>query len=119
MGALEIFRELDKNYSSHFTLYRAELQVRGYIVGGVPKDKETIKAWLKARLEMDDRALVELTEQTAAQMQEETGVRPGADQLLDEVSAQYAKGNGFKRIEGQLVYEGRCAKAMLNGRAAA
>jgi hypothetical protein len=95
-----------------YTYYRAELQVRERITGGIPKDAATIKAWLKSRLDLDDRQLIELAEEISAAMTEETGTRPSADALLDALAAE-SKGNGFLRVNGEMVYEGRCLKAGL------
>lgn len=107
MGAAEIFG------TSRFVRYRAELQVRERLTGGVPKDPDTVKAWLKSRLEMEDRALIDLANETQAAMMTQDGARPSADDLLDAVVGQVEAGNGFKRIDGQLIYEGRCLKAGL------
>lgn len=106
MGAADIFG------STNFTRYHAEIQVRERLVGGIPKDADTIKQWLKARLELDDRAIIELANETSAAMEESSGERPTADALLDALVIQ-SGGNGFKRADGQLVYEGRCMKAAL------
>lgn len=107
MGAADIFG------TSRFVRYRAELQVRERLTGGVPKDPDTIKAWLKSRLEMEDRALIELAEETYGAMTGDDGAQPTTDQLLEALASQTEAGNGFKRIDGQLVYEGRCLKAGL------
>ncbi len=107
MGAADIFG------TDRFVRYQAELQVRERLTGGVPKDPETIKKWLKSRLEMEDRALIELATETHAAMVGEDGERPTTDELLDALSGQVEAGNGFKRMDGQLVYEGRCLKAGL------
>jgi len=96
-----------------FTRYHVELQVRDKLIGGVPKDPDTIKKWLQARLDLDDRAILELTEETAAAMQAEKGERPSGDELVEAVARQFEGGNGFKTIDGSLVYEGRCMKAAL------
>jgi hypothetical protein len=106
MGAAEIFN------STRFARYHAEIQVRERLVGGIPKDADTIKQWLKARLELDDRAIIELAEETEQAMVDDSGTRPSADALLDALAAK-SGGNGFKRVDGQLVYEGRCMKAAL------
>lgn len=110
MSAIDIFKTHTNNA---FTTYHAELVVREKLIGGIPKDPDTIKKWLAARLEMEDRAVLELAEQTAAQMQEEKGERPTGDELLTAVAREFEGGNGFKTINGQLVYEGRCMKACL------
>lgn len=64
MAATEIF-----NGQSPFTRYYCELQVLSNIVGGVPKDKDTIKGWLASRLDLGDAQLAELTAKTYQEMQ--------------------------------------------------
>src|SRR5260221_14248037 len=95
-----------------YTRYHVECQIKYQICGGVPKDPAMNKAWLAARLEMKDTAILELADETQKQMEESNGKRPTADEFLTEMAA-HSKGNGFKAIDGQLVYEGRCAKGAL------
>lgn len=95
------------------TCYAVEVQISEQIVGGIPKDPDTIMAWLRSRLEMEDRVLIEMAEEVAAQMQESSGERPDADELLAGVAREFEGGNGFKSVDGMLVYEGRCVKAGL------
>jgi hypothetical protein len=109
MSASTIF----KTGPGSYVRYRAEIQILDKIIGGVPKDPAVIRSWLQSRLEMDDRALIELTDLTAVQMKEETGEVPDAETLLKAVEVALEKGNGFKRVNGRLVYEGRCLKAAL------
>ena len=106
-------RDIFATETDEFTRYEATLVVRDKIIGGVPKDPDTILKWLRSRLEMEDRAIIELAEETAAAMQTEAGERPAADELLAEVARKFEGGNGFKSANGQLVYEGRCMKAAL------
>lgn len=108
MAARDLFATDDS-----YTRYRAELQVTDKLIGGIPKDPDTIAKWLRARLEIDDRAVIELTEQTAREMETKDGERPGTDELVEAVARQFEGGNGFKTIDGGLVYEGRCMKAAL------
>jgi hypothetical protein len=97
-----------------FTRYRAELQITDRLIGGIPKDPDTIKAWVRARITAgDDLALQQIVDDTVAAMTAEGGAAPPIDVLLDAVAREMEGGNGFKRIEGQLVYEGRCMKAAL------
>lgn len=111
MAARDIFGiEVEEG---NFTRYAVELQVIDQMSGGIPKSPDTIKVWLKSRLELGDRALVEMTREIAEQMEEDTGTRPSADVLLDEVVAKEGAGNGFLRVDGILQYEGRCLKAGL------
>lgn len=109
MGAMDIFGDIGE-----WVTYYAEVQVLNRIVGGVPKEKDTIKAWLKARMEMTDADLAELTEQTYELMRVSSGgVEPTKDAVAEEVARLYESGNGFKMVDGKLVYEGRCMKAAL------
>jgi hypothetical protein len=109
MSAKDLFTQA----GSAYTTYRGTLQVRDRIVGGVPLDTDTIKGWLKARLDLGDRELIELTEQTAAELGDQIGERPSADDLLEAVARAHETVNGFKKVDGTLVYEGRCLKAAI------
>lgn len=109
MSAADIFGKAAGNY----TRYRCEVQVANRLVGGIPKDPDTIKGWLTSRLEVDDAVLVEMTEATYRQMREESGAEPERDAVMEEVARQFEGGNGFKTVDGQLVYEGRCMKAAI------
>lgn len=111
MAAIDLFGKGAKSES--FTRYRVELQVHDKLIGGIPKDPDTIRKWLSARLEMGDRELIELARETAEQMQADSGERPSAEVLLDAVAAEAAQGNGFKTVDGSLVYEGRCMKSAI------
>ena len=153
MSAQDIFKT-----SNAYAHYAVELQVRSKLIGGIPKDPDTIKKWLQSRLDMDDRAVVELAEETAAQMQAKNddagdairkeiatiqtrldseewlaaeaamALEQRRDRLtgeldrigklnlqdvLTETARQFEGGNGFKTVNGNLVYEGRCMKSAL------
>ena len=109
MAANDVFSDAK---DEAFTRYEVELVVRDKLIGGVPKDADTIKKWLESRLDLGERAVIELAEEAAEQMSE-SGGRPSASELLDAVARKTEGGNGFKIIDGQLVYEGRCMKAAL------
>ena len=92
--------------------YRGELHI-ATLVGGVPKDPDTIRKWLKARLELNDTEIAAIAEETIREMGW-TAVESSEqlDQLVDAVMAKDIKGNSFKvNGAGQLVWEGRCLKA--------
>lgn len=94
--------------------YQVTLQVHGKIVGGVPSSPSVIKGWLKTRLDIGDRALQELAEETLRQRFPDR--QPTADALTDalmESEAAEVSVNGFKRLDGVLTYEARCMKAAL------
>lgn len=98
---------------SAYTFYEGTLQVRDRMVGGVPLDVDTIRNWIRARMDLGDRELIELTEKTAAELGDQLGERPSADDLLTAVARAHETVNGFKQINGELVYESRCLKAAL------
>lgn len=110
MSASDVF---DDCKDGAFTYYHAEIQVHDKLVAGIPKDPDTILKWLKSRVEMDDRDLIELAQRTSIEMEEASGERPKADDLMTEVARKFEGGNGFKTIDDRLVYEGRCMKAGL------
>lgn len=104
MGALELFQ----TSGSAFAKYEGEGIVHDKMVGGIPKDADTIRKWLESRVKQGaDLALQEVINETADQMAE--GTQFG--ELMDEVTKKLEGGNGFKTIDGQLVWEGRCLKA--------
>ncbi|GII88247.1 hypothetical protein Ssi03_62370 [Sphaerisporangium siamense] len=101
--------------TSDVTLYRVQLQVLDKLVGGIPSSPSVIKGWLKTRLDLGDRDLQELAEQTLTERFPDR--QPTADalaQALMESEAAEVSVNGFKRTPaGELAYEGRCMKAAL------
>ena len=106
MGASEIFGN-----KTRWTTYQGEHHLHT-VVGGIPKDPDTIRKWLKARLELNDTEVMALAEETIAEMgwtQIESSEQ--LDQLVDTVMAKDTKGNSFKMAKGQLVIEGRNLKA--------
>lgn len=111
MSASDLFA--DVKVDGNYALYHAEIQIVDKLIGGIPKDPDTILKWLKARMEMDDRALIELSQTTALEMEAANKERPSADELMTEVARKFEGGNGFKTIDGRLVYEGRCLKSGL------
>jgi hypothetical protein len=109
MGAAEIF-----DTASRWVTYQADVHIFT-LVGGIPKDPDTIRKWVKARLELADTEVMAIAEETLAAMGW-TRVESSEqlDQLVDAVMAADTKGNSFKMDErGELVYEGRCLKAAL------
>lgn len=110
MSAVDIF-----GITSHVTTYQVRLQVLDKLVGGVPSQESVIKGWLKARMELGDRDLQELTEQTLKERFPDR--QPSADELAEALldSEAAPSVNGFKRIPGtgELAYETRCMKAAI------
>lgn len=109
MSARDIF-----GVKGDFTSYHVELQVLSKIIGGVPKDPDTIRKWIESRIAQGaDLELQRVLDETVAAMESE-GKDPGnTDELFDAVARATEGGNGFKTIAGQLVYEGRCMKAAI------
>lgn len=112
MSARDVFSRAGDD---SFTRYAVELQVTNQLVGGIPKNPDMIRSWVKSRLDLGDRELVELTNETALAVQSDEGEARTlpTDELLDRVAEQIEGGNTFKRVDGMLIYEGRCAKSML------
>jgi hypothetical protein len=110
MSAISVF-----GIASHITVYRVRLQVLDKIVGGVPSQESVIKGWLKSRMELEERDLQELTEQTLSERFPDR--QPSADELAEVLmdSEVVPSVNGFKRIPetGELAYETRCMKAAI------
>lgn len=108
MSAAAIF-----NTQPRWIGYGGKLRISS-LVGGVPKDPDTIRAWLKARMQVGDAEIQAVTEETLEAMNWAQDEAPPIDELVDAVMERTApKGNSFKRIDGQLVWEGRCLKAAL------
>ena len=59
-----------------YTYYHAELQVRERMTGGIPKDMKTLVSWLKSRLDLGDRQLIEMAEEISAAIEGRDGKRP-------------------------------------------
>lgn len=110
MSALGIFGGDDQ-----FVTYHVTLQCIDKLVGGVPSEESVIKGWLKARMDLDDRDLQELADQTMRDRFPDR--QPSADELAEALMESDAAPsvNGFKRhpVTGELVYEGRCMKAAI------
>ncbi len=62
MSASAIFGQ-----KSRWVTYAAELQV-ATLVGGIPKDPDTIRKWLKARLELEDAEVMAIATETLQTM---------------------------------------------------
>lgn len=112
MGALDVFASLTKS-SDAFARYSVSLVVHDKLIGGIPKDPDTIKKWIESRIkEGADLALQEVINETVAEM-DTKGTEPGLSDVLDAVARKLEGGNGFKTHDGELVYEGRCMKAAI------
>jgi hypothetical protein len=93
-----------------FAHYRATLVVHGKLIGGIPKDPDTIKKWIESRIKGGaDLPLQELWNETVEAM----GESASFGEVTAAVASEMQGGNGFKTMDGQLVYEGRCMKAAL------
>lgn len=114
MTAREIFATAAPDGGDGFAYYTAELQVTDRIIGGIPKDPDTIRKWLESRVAGGaDLSLQAVIDETTAAMRER-GDNVSWDAILDETTRALEGGNGFKSVpELGLVYEGRCLKAAL------
>ena len=114
MSASDIFK-----FQSRWTTYTGSLHINT-LVGGIPKDGATIHAFVKARITDNASEMSRIAEETMVEM----GLDPvldkdelsaaQVDEIVDKVSKKAVAGNGFKQINGELVWEGRCLKAALN-----
>jgi hypothetical protein len=110
MTASDIFK-----VPSRWTQYTGALSI-ATLVGGIPKDADTVKGWLKARMQLGDAEIMAMVEETMEEMGLPQGQETSEqlDELVDHVMARSGpKGNGFKVIDGELVWEGRCLKGAL------
>lgn len=119
MGANEIF-----GGKSRWTTYRAEYHL-DTLVGGIPKDPDTIRQWLKSKLELGETEIMAIADETIAEMGWTAGDLGSEqlDELVDRVMARDTKGNSFKMVDpvtgkpvqkgGVLVIEGRQVKAAI------
>jgi len=110
MGASDIF-----GGKSRWVTYQADYHLYT-LVGGIPKDPDTIKAWLKARLEISDTEILAIANETIEQMgwTQERLTSGQLDELVDVVMAKDTKGNSFKRVDKLgLIFEGRQVKAAI------
>jgi len=109
MAASDIFgAAATKNEST----YRAVLQFKDLIVGGIPSDRSVIEGWIRSRMDLGDAAIAELVASTA----DERGVLTPDDAIDVVMASELAPSvNGFKRHPdtGELCIEGRIVKAAL------
>src|SRR5260370_35051392 len=109
MGASKIFGQ-----GSLWAACRGELRIEAF-VGGSPKAPDTIRKFLPAKLKLGDAQLQQVLHETLSQMRPDGIPAEGLpiEELVDIVAGEVAKGNGFKSVDGQLMWEGRCLKAAL------
>lgn len=93
--------------------YRAVLQFRHLLVGGIPSDRSVIEGWIRSRMDLGDAAIQELVAQTIAERGE---VLTPDDAIGVVMASDLAPSvNGFKRHpeSGELCIEGRIVKSAL------
>jgi len=105
-----------KEKSELFTTYRATLEFRDRILGGIPKDTKVIEAWLRAKAGVtDDDEIKHMMVRTL----QDLGVDVTPDMTYDQLHeasdkiAAVKQTNGFKVNENGLYIEDRQVKAML------
>ena len=109
MSAADIF---GKAAAGTYTTYRATLDFKHLIVGGIPSDRSLIEGWIRSRMELGDAAIADLVAQTV----EDRGVLSPAEAVAAVMESELAPSvNGFKRHPdtGELCIEGRIVKAAL------
>lgn len=109
MSAADIF---GKSAKATYTTYRATLQFKYLIVGGIPSDRSVIEGWIRSRMDLGDAAIEELVAETA----EHRGVLSPDEAVATVMASDLAPSvNGFKRDPetGELCIEGRIVKAAL------
>ena len=97
----------DAAFSTHWP-YRFDLGL--YVEnlrGGVPNQPDVIRAWLRAKLDLDDTAIEKMVAETMAARN-----IADRDEAIDVVAAETSS-NGFKRDGTALVLEGRQLKAAI------
>jgi len=92
--------------------YHVELYVEN-LTGGTPNDPRVIEKWLRTKVLNDNAALNEAISKTMVEMGVDPLEDPAAGEKAMEKYISSAHLNGFKRVEGQLIYEGRNAKAAI------
>lgn len=109
MSAADIF---GKAAAGTYTTYRATLDFKHLIVGGIPSDRSVIEGWIRSRMELGDAAIADLVAQTV----EDRGVLSPDEAVAAVMESELAPSvNGFKRHPdtGELCIEGRIVKAAL------
>ncbi len=109
MSAADIF---GKAAVGTYTHYRATLDFKHLIVGGIPSDRSVIEGWIRSRMELGDAAIADLVAQTV----EDRGVLSPDEAVAAVMESELAPSvNGFKRHHdtGELCIEGRIVKAGL------
>jgi hypothetical protein len=105
------------NQTDLFNRYRARLQFRNKIMGGVPKDPKMIEGWLrtKAGLSDSEEELRFAVIQTLQELGGEVSPEMTMDELIEvsQALAEQRNTNGFKRDETGLYIESRQIKAGL------
>lgn len=109
MSAADIF---GKAAAGTYTTYRATLDFKHLIVGGIPSDRSVIEGWIRSRMELGDAAIADLVAQTV----EDRGVLSPDEAVAAVMESELVPSvNGFKRHPdtGELCIEGRIVKAAL------
>lgn len=97
----DLFAEFKKDDWAPFVRYRVHLKI-GTIVGGTPKNKQLIEAWVNAK-----------NKELGAQEREE--LANATEEEMGDLQAKIGddKGTGFRKDDRGLFIEGRHVKAML------
>ena len=97
-----------------WTWFDAVVQVDGRMMGGIPRNKNLLEPWTRAKMEKLKKLPEDAVDEHERKDEEVKGLvlqtkEELADQLIeDEMESQWV---GFKKVDGQLVFEARCVKA--------
>lgn len=98
-----------------FTKYRCTIQVRGKLLGGIPKDPKVIETWLRSKGISQDEEVRQMLMRTLIELGIEVTPDMTYEQMV-EASGQVAalkQTNGFKQNGEGLIIESRQIKAAI------
>jgi len=99
-----------------WNVYQVELQFRGKLYGGIPKDASIIEGWLRAKAGISDAEEIrQAMLRTLVELGADVGPESTYEQLVEASKALAAEShtNGFKRNGEGLYVEDRAMKACL------
>lgn len=104
----------DNFESEHYRFYDVEVQCTDFLLGGAPKNPDTLLAWLKSRFDKEDDLRAKLLEHVRLQ-----GIDVEQDATIEHVWEQLKSfgqeqhGNGFLQDDKGLFVPSRCVKSLL------
>ena len=107
MSANDVF----KGTKTRMTRYEFDLSIKT-LVGGIPSGPDVARKFIESKLKVGDARIMALAAETieaTGWRNEEAPTSAELDLVVDEVAKVITSINTFKRIDDQLVWEGRCA----------